>query len=101
MLLLHWSAAAPPMSIATARRFLELIDLYAKGRSFLDDDPTTQLEQPGLTESDFTGREPWDQLSIIGDLLAVWDATGRDVDTYVDHAYSTDEDVQRDRQVLS
>ena len=90
VLLLQWSAAAPPTSIATGRQFLELIDRYAEGRDFFDDDPTTQLEQLGLTESDFTVEEPWDQYPIVGDLLAIWDATGRYVDTYVDPAYPSD-----------
>ena len=99
VLLLQWNAAAPPTSIATGRQFLELIDLYAKGRQFFDDDPTTQLEQLGLTESDFRVQEPWDQFPIAGDLLAIWNATGRYVNTYVDQAYPTDQDVQRDQQV--
>jgi hypothetical protein len=99
VLLLQWAAAAPPTSIATGRQFLELIELYAKGRSFFDDDPTTHLEQLGLTESDFTVREPWDQFPIVGDLLAIWDATGRYVDTYVDAAYPSDQDVRRDEQL--
>ena len=99
VLFLQWSAAAPPTSIATSRQFLDLIDLYATGREFFDDDPTTQLEQLGLTESDFTVEEPWDQFPIVGDLLAIWDATGRYVSTYVDHAYPTDRDVQRDREL--
>ena len=55
VLLLNWSAAAiPPTSIATAWQFLELLDLYAEGREFFDDDPTTTLQRLGLTESDFT-----------------------------------------------
>jgi hypothetical protein len=99
VLLLQWNAAAPPTSIASGRQFLDLIDRYAKGREFFDDDPTTQLEQLGLTESDFTVREPWDQFPIVGDLLAIWHATGRYVHTYVDRAYPTDRDVQRDREL--
>ncbi|MFY9933315.1 MAG: lipoxygenase family protein [Streptosporangiaceae bacterium] len=99
VLLLQWSAAAPPTSIATGRQFLELIDRYAAGRGFFDDDPVTQLERLGLSESDFTVSEPWDQFPIAGDLLAIWAATGRYVDTYVDHAYPADQDVQRDRQL--
>lgn len=76
VLLLQWSVAAPPTSITTGRQFLKLIDRYAAERRFFDDDPVTQLEQLGLTESDFTVTEPWDQFPIAGDLLAIWDATG-------------------------
>jgi hypothetical protein len=96
VLFLQWSAAAPPTSVATSRQFLQLIDDYAAGRRFFDDDPVTQLERLGVTEADFTVDEPWDQFPIAGDLLAIWDATGRYVDTYVDHAYATDRDVERD-----
>jgi hypothetical protein len=39
VLLLQWSAAAPPTSIATGRQFLQLVDRYADGRRFFDDDP--------------------------------------------------------------
>src|SRR5262249_20269437 len=89
----------PPTSIATGWQFLELMDLYAKPRQFFDDDPTTTLERLGLTQSDFTVSEPWDQYPIVGHLLAIWTATGRYVDTYVDPADLTDQDVQRDHEV--
>ena len=99
VLLLLWSSIAPPTSIASGWQFLELMDLYAKGRQFFDDDPTTTLEQLGLAESDFTVQEPWDRYPIVGHLLAVWDATGRYVSTYVDQAYPTDQDMQRDQEL--
>jgi hypothetical protein len=99
VLLLGWSALAPPTSIATGWQFLELLDLYARGRQFFDDDPTTTLEQFGLTESDFTVQKPWDQYPNVGGLLEIWNATGRYVNTYVDHAYPTDQDVQQDQEL--
>lgn len=101
VLLLGWTAvdAAPPTSITNAWKFLELLNLYGKEREFFDDDPTTTLAQLGITESDFTVNEPWDQYPIVGDLLSIWNATGRYVNTYVDRAYATDQDVQRDQQL--
>jgi len=99
VLLLAFGSLVPPTSIATARQFVELMDLYAKGRQFFDDDPTTTLEQFGLTESDFTSQEPWDQYPIVGHLLPIWNATGRYVNTCVDQAYRTDQDVQRDQEL--
>src|SRR5262245_19618145 len=101
VLLLGWGSLAevPPTSIATGWQFLELIDLYAKDRRFFDDDPTTTLEQLGITESDFTVKEAWDQYPVIGELLAIWTATGRYVSTYVDQAYPTDREVQRDQEL--
>ena len=97
VLLLQWTAAAPPTSISSSREFLGLIDRYATDRRFFDDDPVAHLERLGITEADFTVTEPWDQFPIAGDLLAIWDATGRYVSSYVDHAYAADQDVQRDR----
>ena len=101
LLLLGWDAlpGIPPTSLATAPQLLELIDLYAEGRDFFDDDPTTTLERFGLTEADFSVDAPWDQFPIAGDLLEIWDATGRYVDTYIEHAYATDDDVARDEEV--
>jgi hypothetical protein len=94
-----WLAEAPPTSITTGWQFLELIDRYAETRQFFDDDPTTTLEQLGLSESDFTIQEPWDQYPIVGHLLAIWNATCRYVNTYVDQAYPTDQDVQSDQEL--
>jgi hypothetical protein len=101
LLLVGWNAVPgiPPTSIATAPQFLELIDRYADGRDFFDDDPTTTLRRLGITKPDFSVDEPWDQFPIARDLLEIWDATGRYVDSYIDHAYATDEDVARDEEV--
>jgi hypothetical protein len=101
VLILGWNtlAEAPPTSIATGLQFLELIDLYADSRQFFDDDPTTRLEQLGLRQSDFTVEQPWDQYPIVGQHLEIWNATGRYVDTYVDRAYPTDREVQRDQEL--
>ena len=66
VLLLAFSSVVPPTSIATARQFVELMDLYAGTRQFFDDDPTTTLERLGIAESDFTVHEPWDQYPNVG-----------------------------------
>jgi hypothetical protein len=99
VLLLAWPSVVPPTSIVTARQFVELIDLYASTRQFFDDDPTTTLTRLGINESDFTVREPWDQYPNAGNLLAIWNATGRYVDTYVDRAYPSDQAVQGDGEL--
>jgi hypothetical protein len=101
VLLLEWTAAAPPTSISSSREFLELVDRYADGRAFFDDDPPAQLARLGIEAADFTVRDPWDQFPIIGDYLAIWEATGRYVETYVDRAYARDEDVRRDGELAA
>jgi hypothetical protein len=101
LLLLGWDAlpGIPPTSLATAPQLLALIDRYADGREFFDDDPTSTLEWLGAAEADFSVDEPWDQFPIAGDLLEIWEATGRYVDTYVDQHYATDEAVARDHEL--
>jgi hypothetical protein len=61
--------------------------------------PTTTLERLGIGESDFTVQEPWDRYPLVGDLLAIWTATGRYVNTYVEQMYPTDQDVLRDGEL--
>jgi hypothetical protein len=101
ILLMDWASLVPPTSITTARQFVQLIDRYASTRQFFDDDPTTTLERLGITESDFTVHEPWDQYPVVRDLLEIWNATGRYVSTYVERAYKTDRDVQQDAELQS
>jgi Lipoxygenase len=101
LLLLAWDAlpGIPPTSLATAPQLLELVDRYADGRELFDDDPTTTLQRFGIAEADFSADAPWDRFPIAGELLEIWDATGRYVDTYVEQAYATDEDVGRDEEL--
>ena len=102
VLLINWDAAAvPPTSVATGWQYLQLLERYADGRGFLDDDPAATLQRLGISEADFTVDEPWDRYPIVGQLLEIWDATGRYVDTYVDQAYETDEDVRHDEELHS
>jgi hypothetical protein len=65
----------------------------------LDDDPVATLQRLGISEADFTVDEPWDRYPVVGQLLEVWDATGRYVDAYVGRAYPTDEDVRHDEEL--
>ena len=89
VLLINWDAAAvPPTSVATGWQYLQLLERYADGRGFFDDDPAATLQRLGITEADFTVDEPWDRYPIVGQLLEIWDATGRYVDTYVDQRVS-------------
>ncbi len=99
VLLVSWDAAAPPTSIASGLQFLQLMDRFAEDREFSDDDPTTALEQLGLSASDFTVDEPWDRYPIVGHLLEIWEATGAYVSAYIDQVYGTDQDVQGDQQL--
>jgi hypothetical protein len=100
VLLINWDAAAvPPTSIATGWQYLQLLERYTDGRGFFDDDPTTTLQRLGLSESDFTVHEPWDQYPMVGQLLSIWDATERYVEVCVDQGYRSDEDVRDDAEL--
>ena len=99
VLLMLWDSIAPPTSIACGLQFLQLMDLFARDRQFFDDDPTTTLEQVGVSASDFTVDAQWDQYPIVGHLLEIWEATGGYVSACVDQAYGTDGDVVRDQQL--
>ena len=101
VLLVLWRHIAPPTSVSSGLQFLELVNLYADGREFFDDDPTTTLAKLGLRVEDFTVHEPWDQYPIVGQLLSFWAATGKYVDTYVDQTYATDADVAGDEKLQS
>ncbi len=99
VLLLGWETVAPPTSIASASQFLRLVNDYANGRKFFDDDPKSTLEKNGIREADFTIKEPWDQYPIIGQTLEVWNATRTYIDAVVRASYPSDLSVQEDKQL--
>ena len=53
---------------------LRLLDRFAKGREFSDDDPPTELKKRGLDTGDFTVdlNHPWDAYPVAGSLLDLW-----------------------------
>jgi Lipoxygenase len=98
-LLLGWGTIAPPTSIASVSQYLALINDFANGRGFFDDDPINTLEKNGIEAADFTIKEPWDQYPIVGHVLAVWDATHTYIDAVVKASYPSDSSVQADEQL--
>jgi Lipoxygenase len=99
VLVLLWKKAAPPTSIKTAYQFLELVDTFASGRNFFDDDPTRTIEMLGLVEADFTDVEPWDKYPIIGYLLRIWGIVQEYATTFVENTYNNDEKVLKDKEL--
>jgi len=96
VMLLLFPFVAPPTSLFTQRQFLTLINEFAKGREFFDDDPKEELENLGLRQEDFTFAAPWDRYSVVSEMLELWDATVTYVDTCVDAMYTHDSAVARD-----
>ena len=95
-LLIGWPFIAPPTSISTALRFLKLMDAFAMGRQFFDDDLPQTLAALGLRKQDFTVVDDWDQYPVVADLAAIWKATEAYVGTIVDRNYAQDSDVDND-----
>jgi len=95
ILLLAWSIS-PPTSVGTSTQFLQMIDKFAAGRKFFDDDPKPTLERLGLREQDFTRTAAWDEYPVVRYLLNIWEATARYVDAVIDANYSTDDRVKSD-----
>lgn len=96
ILLLLWKEIAPPTSISTAWKFLKLCNAFADGRGLFDDDPTTTLQNLGITEADFTVEKPWDAYPIAGHYLYFWQATETYARAFVEATYADDAQVAAD-----
>jgi len=99
VLLLAWSTAAPPTSIASTTQFLSLINQFAKDRNFFDDDPIETLKRNGIEETDFSEKTPWDRYEIVGQMMQVWKATQTYIQTVVNELYPTDASVAEDNRL--
>ena len=96
ILLLLWAQIAPPTSVDTARGFLELTNSFAAGRGYLQDDPTTTLQDHGITAADFSRQAPWDAYPVAGWLLRLWTDTESYVTAFVENTYANDALVAED-----
>ena len=94
-LLLAWPGA-PPTSITTPLQFIKLLNIYADGREYFDDDPKTTLEKNGIREEDFTVSKPWDKYPIVAQMLEIWEATETYITAFVNHTYPDDHSVGAD-----
>jgi hypothetical protein len=95
-LLLDFSIA-PPTSVTSSRQLLWLLDTFAKGRNFFDDDPDVTLERLGLRKEDFTtGADDWNEYPVVRYLLTLFTATAAYVGTVVDAFYPDDASVAND-----
>lgn len=97
ILLLLWDFIAPPTSVGSPLSFLRLLDRFAKGRSYFDDDPKSTLRRLGIEQQDFSWQQPWDRYPIVADFLTVWDAVEGYVGHVVDASYTSDAEVAADR----
>jgi len=98
-LYLQWGNAAPPTSINTTAQFLQVVDKYAIGRGFFDDDPITILAAHGISEEDFTDIKPWDKYPLVRDLLKIWARVETYAERFVDICYQEKDGKSPDRLV--
>lgn len=87
---------APPSSVGDPDALLKLVDVFAKGRQFFDDDPKSELEKNGLNEADFTLDKPWDTYPVARHLLLVWNVCETYVSKVVAASYADDRAVASD-----
>ncbi len=99
ILLLAWRFIAPPTSFDTPDAFLNLIDAFARGRSFFDDDPSVELDQHGILKGDFSDQRPWDRYPIVPYYLDLYQASGKYVQAVVEASYASDGEVADDQEL--
>ncbi len=99
VLLALWSQIAPPTSITTANGFLALVEDYATGRHYFDDDPKTTLKQLGLRKRDFSVNEAWDRYPVVQRQLEMWDLVETYVEAFVRATYPSDAAVAADAEL--
>ncbi|HTU94538.1 MAG TPA: hypothetical protein VMF14_01785 [Solirubrobacteraceae bacterium] len=96
LLSLLWDKIVPPTPVDGGMALLRLLDRFAVGRAFFDDDPLTALASRGLDVKDFTVTRPWDAYPVVGFLLDLWTATSEYVTAIVKDAYGSDSAVAGD-----
>ncbi len=87
---------SPPTPVSGPPALLKLLDTFAKGRTFLGDDPQAELNARGLDRADFSKNTEWDQYPLVGWLLEVWNITYEYVEAVVDVVYTNNEEVVGD-----
>ena len=93
LLLLDW-AIAPPTSVTTSTQFLQMMNAFAAGRSFFDDDPLCTIKRLRLREEDF-GKD-WADYPVVRHLLAIYNSTNTYVTAVVNAFYGDDAAVASD-----
>jgi lipoxygenase len=91
-----WDKISPPTPVNGSKALLPLVDAFAKGRTFSDDDPMNELQRRGITPEDFTVKNRWDAYPVVGDLLNIWKISQGFVQPVVDVFYTSDASVAND-----
>ena len=94
----YFATIAPPTSIVNQIDLLKLLDNFAKGRMYSDDDPNNQLDWNGIEAKDFSSKPtaPWDLFPAARNLTHIWDLCQDFVRAFMGKYYPTDDTVRKD-----
>jgi hypothetical protein len=94
----YFATIAPPTSIVNQIDLLKLLDNFAKGRRYSDDDPNNQLDWNGIEAKDFSSKPtaPWDLFPAARNLTHIWDLCQDFVRAFMGKYYPTDDSVRKD-----
>ena len=94
----YFATIAPPTSIVKQIDLLKLLDNFAKGRMYSDDDPNNQLDWNGIEAKDFSSKPtaPWDLFPAARNLTHIWDLCQDFVRAFMGKYYPTDDTVRKD-----
>ena len=94
----YFATIAPPTSIVNQIDLLKLLDNFAKGRRYSDDDPNNQLDWNGIEAKDFSSKPtaPWDLFPAARNLTHIWDLCQDFVRAFMGKYYPTDDTVRKD-----
>ena len=90
---------APPTSIVKQIDLLKLLDNFAKGRKYSDDDPNNQLDSNGIEKRKTSSSKPtapWDLFPAARNLTHIWDMCQDFVRAFMGKYYPTDDTVRKD-----
>jgi hypothetical protein len=93
-----FSTIAPPTSIVDPNNLLKLLDNFAKGRGYFDDDPYNELARNGIKAEDFSSKATalWDFFPVAGNLIHIWEICQHFVWAFMEKYYPTDDAVSND-----
>ena len=91
-----FSQIAPPSCLGDGDSVLKVMDRFAAGRQFFDDDPKSEIAKNGLEEAHFSLHKPWDMYPVARHALLVWDICERFVKEFVATTYRDDRGVASD-----
>jgi len=101
LLMLLWGQISPPTPVYGYMPLLGLLDGFAEGRKFFDDDPEAILQQLGISPSDFTpkGGKAWEAYPVARFQLEIWKMVRAFAKSVVEEMYPKETEVAKDESL--